>query len=174
MRAGPFASAQEDVVLGQILKNMSAIVIAKTNLLQLGLYLQGTETENPLCRLTINPRNPFFSPPGGSTGGEGALLTLYGSRFGVGIDIGGSIRISQSTMGLCGFKPSASINRREQNCPSFLFTYMHLFFSTERSTSLLGRTRLHRKPRACPICYMSRLIANSQPWNLDPRYAPLP
>lgn len=70
---------------------------------------QWAETENPLWGLTTNPRNPAFSP-GGSTGGEGPLLALHGSLIGFGTDIGGSIRIPQSVVGLYGLKPSVSIN----------------------------------------------------------------
>jgi amidase len=68
-------------------------------------FFQWAETENPLWGLTVNPRNPLFTP-GGSTGGEGALLALHGSVLGFGTDIGGSIRVPQSINGLYGFKPS--------------------------------------------------------------------
>jgi Asp-tRNA(Asn)/Glu-tRNA(Gln) amidotransferase A subunit family amidase len=115
-----FAPASEDAALVQMLKKMGAIIIAKTNLPQSIMVrssnaqhicslminiTQWAETENPLWGLTTNPRNPGFSP-GGSTGGEGALLALHGSLIGFGTDIGGSVRIPQSTMGLYGFKPS--------------------------------------------------------------------
>jgi Asp-tRNA(Asn)/Glu-tRNA(Gln) amidotransferase A subunit family amidase len=46
--------------------------------------------------------------PGGSTGGESALLYMHGSMIGLGTDIGGSIRIPAHMMGLYGFKPSVS------------------------------------------------------------------
>lgn len=67
--------------------------------------LQWCETENPLFGLTTNARNPAFTP-GGSTGGEGSLLSLRGSLVGWGTDIGGSIRIPSSINGLYGLKPS--------------------------------------------------------------------
>lgn len=41
---------------------------------------------------TTNPYNPSFSP-GGSSGGEAALLALGGSRIGVGSDVAGSVRV---------------------------------------------------------------------------------
>lgn len=114
-----FAPAEQDCVLVQMLKQMGAIIIAKSNLPQSIMVcelfesdpvwptdpVQWAETENPLWGLTTNPRNPEFSP-GGSTGGEGALLALHGSLVGLGTDIGGSVRIPQSIMGLYGFKPS--------------------------------------------------------------------
>lgn len=63
------------------------------------------ETENPLWGLTTNPLDKDYTP-GGSTGGESALLNLRGSLLGWGTDIGGSIRIPSHMMGLYGLKPS--------------------------------------------------------------------
>jgi amidase len=56
----------------------------------------------------VNPRDPSFTP-GGSTGGEAVLLALKASILGFGTDLGGSVRIPQSMMGLYGFKPSVSV-----------------------------------------------------------------
>ncbi len=87
--------------------------------------VQWCETENPLWGLTTNPSNPELTP-GGSTGGESALLALRGSLMGWGTvchacvalscpaslmcsqDIGGSVRIPAHIMGIYGFKPSVS------------------------------------------------------------------
>ncbi|KAF5672323.1 amidase [Fusarium heterosporum] len=65
------------------------------------------ETDNPLWGLTTHPLNPDFTP-GGSTGGEGTLLSLNGSAIGWGTDTGGPIRIPAHMNGLWGFKPSVS------------------------------------------------------------------
>jgi len=51
--------------------------------------------------------NPAFTP-GGSSGGESALLASHGSLVGWGTDIGGSIRIPSHMNGLWGLKPSVS------------------------------------------------------------------
>ncbi|KAJ9487145.1 hypothetical protein VN97_g6178 [Penicillium thymicola] len=153
-----FAPAQEDAVIVQILKKMGAIIIAKTNVPQ---SIMWAETENPLWGLTTNPRNPIFSP-GGSTGGEGALLALHGSLFGFGTDIGGSTRIPQSTVGLYGFKPSSA-----------RLPYQGVPVSTEGQEHVPSAIGPMARDLSS-ICYMSRLIANSQPWDLDPRCAPLP
>lgn len=67
--------------------------------------MQWCETDNPLFGLTTHARNPAFTP-GGSTGGEGVLLSLRGSLIGWGTDLGGSIRIPGSINGLYGLKPS--------------------------------------------------------------------
>lgn len=71
--------------------------------------MQWGETNNPLWGLTTHPMNPAFTP-GGSTGGEGALLALHGSLVGWGTDIGGSIRIPSHMNGLWGFKPSVRMS----------------------------------------------------------------
>jgi amidase len=49
------------------------------------------ESINHLWGRTVNPFNRTLTP-GGSSGGEAALLALRGSAIGVGTDIGGSIR----------------------------------------------------------------------------------
>ena len=46
--------------------------------------------------------------PGGSSGGEGALVGFRGSIMGVGTDIGGSIRVASFCNGIHGFKPTAN------------------------------------------------------------------
>ncbi|KAJ4260000.1 hypothetical protein NW757_001951 [Fusarium falciforme] len=96
--------ASEDAILVSMLKKLGAIIIAKTNLPQ---SIMWCETENPLWGLTTNPMMPGYTP-GGSTGGESALLYMHGSMIGLGTDIGGSIRIPAHMMGLYGFKPSSS------------------------------------------------------------------
>ncbi|KAI1075770.1 amidase [Whalleya microplaca] len=99
-----FKPATEDAVLVGMLKKLGAVVLAKTNLPQ---SIMWCETETPLWGLTTNPSSKDYTP-GGSTGGEAALLHLHGSLLGWGTDIGGSIRIPAHMIGLYGFKPSSS------------------------------------------------------------------
>lgn len=56
---------------------------------------------------TVNPFNRNLTP-GGSSGGEGALIACHGSPMGVGTDIGGSIRIPAAHCGLYGLKGSVA------------------------------------------------------------------
>jgi len=63
------------------------------------------ETVNNIIGRTLNPYNRLLSS-GGSTGGESALIALYGSPLGVGTDIGGSIRIPAAFCNLFGLKGS--------------------------------------------------------------------
>jgi len=97
-------TATEDAVFVQILERLGGIVLAKTNLPQTIMWC---ETDNPLWGLTVNPKNSNLTP-GGSTGGEGALLALHGSLLGLGTDIGGSVRIPAHINGVYSLKPSVS------------------------------------------------------------------
>jgi Asp-tRNA(Asn)/Glu-tRNA(Gln) amidotransferase A subunit family amidase len=72
-----------------ILENLGAVIVAKTAIPQSIMY---GETESPLWGLTTYPGRPELSP-GGSSGGEGALMAMSGSLGGWGTDIGGSIRV---------------------------------------------------------------------------------
>ena len=56
--------------------------------------------------MTKNPYNVKYTP-GGSSGGEGALLAMGGSVIGWGSDIGGSIRIPSHFCGVYGLKPGS-------------------------------------------------------------------
>uniref|UniRef100_A0A3Q4I5N6 Fatty acid amide hydrolase n=1 Tax=Neolamprologus brichardi TaxID=32507 RepID=A0A3Q4I5N6_NEOBR len=64
------------------------------------------DCRNPIYGQTVNPHNPQKTP-GGSTGGEAALIGGGGSLLGIGTDLGGSIRLPSSFCGICGFKPTA-------------------------------------------------------------------
>ena len=77
--------------------------MVKTNVAQ---ALANFECSNPLWGVTKNPYNANYTP-GGSTGGEGALLAMGGSAIGWGTDVGGSVRIPADFCGLYGFKPSS-------------------------------------------------------------------
>lgn len=54
-----------------------------------------------------NPHNVSLGP-GGSSGGEGALVALRGSLLGIGTDIGGSCRVPALCCGVYGFRPTAN------------------------------------------------------------------
>ncbi|KFQ03568.1 Fatty-acid amide hydrolase 1, partial [Leptosomus discolor] len=91
---------QEDSILVKVLKRQGAIPFAMTNVPQ---SLFNYDCSNPIFGQTLNPFNHQKSP-GGSSGGEGALIAGGGSILGIGSDIGGSIRLP---CGLCGLKPTA-------------------------------------------------------------------
>ena len=69
--------------------NPSAILLGKTNCPEWG---SGLETENDLYGRTNNPHD-LARTPGGSSGGEAAIVAAGGSPCGLGSDSGGSARI---------------------------------------------------------------------------------
>jgi fatty acid amide hydrolase len=93
----------EDGPLVRRLREAGAIIVGKTNVPQAMLL---HETENPLFGRTNNPWNLARSP-GGSSGGEAALIAAGGSTLGLANDLGGSIRIPAHFCGICGIKPTA-------------------------------------------------------------------
>ena len=79
-----------------------AIPIGRTNMPELGLRL---DTDNPLRGRTRNPWHGALTP-GGSSGGEGAAIATGMSPFGLGNDIGGSLRNPAYCCGIAALKPS--------------------------------------------------------------------
>lgn len=95
--------AREDAPSVARLRKAGAIILGKTNVPQLLLYY---ETDNPVYGCTNNPWDLGRSP-GGSSGGEGAILAAGGSALGLGSDVGGSIRIPAHFCGIHGLKPTS-------------------------------------------------------------------
>ncbi|KAI0717519.1 general amidase [Cerioporus squamosus] len=94
--------ADSDSVLVEILYECGAVPFVRTNVPQ---TLQWGETYNHVFGRTTNPYNRYMTP-GGSSGGEGALVAMRGSPLGVGTDIGGSLRIPSAFCGLYTLRPS--------------------------------------------------------------------
>jgi amidase len=65
------------------------------------------DSVNNVFGRTLNPYKLSLGA-GGSSGGEGALVSFRGSIIGVGTDIGGSIRAPSLCCGIYGFKPTAN------------------------------------------------------------------
>ena len=88
----------------EALEAEGAIVLGKTNVAQLLGYF---ESCNPVYGVTNNPYSEKHTC-GGSTGGEGAIISAGGSPVGIGTDIGGSLRIPAAFCGICSIKPTMS------------------------------------------------------------------
>lgn len=100
-RASHLAAADDGAVAR--LRAAGAIVLAKANVAQ-GLVF--AETDNPLFGRCNHPEDAGRSP-GGSSGGEGAILAVGGAALGLGTDIGGSGRIPAAFCGIASMKPTA-------------------------------------------------------------------
>ena len=93
---------EEDATVVARLRSAGAILLGKTNLSELSLV---GETDNALFGRTNNPYD-LDRTPGGSSGGEGAIISAGGSPLGMGADSGGSIRKPACFCGITGLKPS--------------------------------------------------------------------
>jgi len=96
-------ASTEDAALVARLRRAGAIPIAKTNLPDL---LFAFETDNLLFGLTRNPYDAARTP-GGSSGGEAALIAACGSPLGLGSDCAGSVRLPAAFCGCAAIKPTS-------------------------------------------------------------------
>ena len=86
-------------------RQAGAIVMGLTNVPEGGLWM---EADSKVYGRASNPWNVRHTP-GGSSGGEGAIVAAGGSPFGLGADIGGSIRIPAAFCGTVGHKPTGGL-----------------------------------------------------------------
>ncbi|XP_030373856.1 fatty-acid amide hydrolase 2 [Scaptodrosophila lebanonensis] len=95
--------APNDAECVRLMKESGAIIIATSNVPEVNKWI---ETRNKLIGCTNNPYDLRRSV-GGSSGGEASLIAASCTGFGLGTDIGGSIRIPAFNCGVFGHKPSA-------------------------------------------------------------------
>ncbi|MBS1894337.1 MAG: amidase, partial [Actinobacteria bacterium] len=94
------ATADSNVVAR--LRAAGAIVVAKSNVPECS---SDAETDNALFGRTDNPHDKARTP-GGSSGGEGALMGADASLVGIGVDGGCSIRLPTHYCGGVGLRPT--------------------------------------------------------------------
>lgn len=142
-----------------ILLELGAILYCKTNVPQ---TMMSGDSDNNVFGRVLNPHRLNLGP-GGSSGGEGALVAMKGSILGVGTDIGGSVRIPSICCGTYGFKPS-----------SFRIPYGGATGATRRGSpgfpSVAG-------PLANSFEDLNMFLANvieTKPWNRDVSSLPIP
>jgi Asp-tRNA(Asn)/Glu-tRNA(Gln) amidotransferase A subunit family amidase len=97
------ARAAEDGRIVRALRAAGAVPVAKGNLAQL---LWFAETENPVYGRTSSPHAAGRSP-GGSSGGDAALVAAGVVPVAIGTDIGGSVRQPAHCCGVFALKPTA-------------------------------------------------------------------
>lgn len=99
------AIAQTDAPTVARLRQAGAIVLGFSNTPELCMWM---ETHNRVYGRTSNPYDSSRIA-GGSSGGEGALIGAGASPFGLGADVGGSIRFPAFFNGVFGHKPTPGI-----------------------------------------------------------------
>lgn len=147
----------EDSVLVKALKGAGAIVFVKTTMPVTGMAI---ETVSQLWGRTLNGFNRSLVS-GGSSGGEGSLVGLYGSPMGIGTDIGGSIRVPCAFNGIYGIRPST---RR--------LSYEGMTSNVSGSRTIAGAIG--------PMCHsvrdielLCKVVTDAQPWLEDIGVVPL-
>ena len=148
---------KEDGGLVKILKAAGAIPYVKTNL---PTTLLSFESSNDVWGRCLNPHNKEYSP-GGSTGGEAALLAYGGSRIGVGSDVAGSVRAPAQFSGCYSLR-----------CSTGRWPKMGI------STSMPGQEGIPSvySPMARTLddlVYFTRSVIRTKPWQWDHSVHPL-
>lgn len=92
-----------DATVVKRLRGAGAILLGKTNCPEFGW---AWESDNLIYGRTNNPFALSLSP-GGSSGGESAIIASGGSPFGLGSDAGGSVRFPAHCTGTAGIKPTS-------------------------------------------------------------------
>ena len=151
---------QADTLLVTILRDLGAVFYVKTNV---PVAMMMMETDNNVWGATRNPLHKGLSP-GGSSGGEGALIALKASPLGVGTDIGGSIRIPAGWCHLYGLKPSFG------RFP----TYGGKSGIPGQEYILAVNGPLSRSLRSVQLYSEAVLSERAAPWNLDHKCVPIP
>jgi Asp-tRNA(Asn)/Glu-tRNA(Gln) amidotransferase A subunit family amidase len=146
-----------DGVLVKLLKDAGAVPFVKTNLPTTLLSFESTNDVWGQCK---NPHNDKYSP-GGSTGGESALLAFGGSRIGIGTDVAGSVRAPAHFSGCYSLRCSTG-----------------RWPKVGMNTSMLGQEGIPSvaSPMARTLddlTYFTRSFIQMQPWKYDYACHPL-
>lgn len=99
-----FIAAEDSTAVAR-LRAAGLIPLGFTNLSELGMWL---ESNNQVYGRTNNAYSAKHIP-GGSSGGEGAIIGSGASPLGLGADIGGSIRLPAFFNGIFGHKPTGGL-----------------------------------------------------------------
>ncbi|KAL5334868.1 amidase signature domain-containing protein [Aspergillus crustosus] len=140
----------EDGPMVKLLKDAGAVPYAKT---ALPVTLLSFESASALWGPCLNPHVPEYSP-GGSTGGEGALLAL-GGRIGIGSDVAGSVRVPAAWSGIYSLR--CSTGRWPKNGVN---TSMAGQEGVQSVFSPMART-------LNDLTYFTRSIVKLSPWKYD-------
>ena len=92
----------EDAISVERLKAAGAVVVGKSNVPE---FAHDVVTTNAIFGTTRNPWD-LRRTSGGSSGGTGAAVAAGMVPFGLGTDLGGSIRAPASYNGICGMRPA--------------------------------------------------------------------
>nr|KAG5703230.1 hypothetical protein BaRGS_034141 [Batillaria attramentaria] len=147
-----------DSVIVQVFKRYGAIPFVKTNVPQ---SMYSYTCSNKIFGETSNPHNTKRTP-GGSSGGEGAILGGGGSIIGLGTDVGGSVRVPAVFCGVCALKPTVG-----------RFSSKGIYTLNPGQTQIMGVAG----PMAHDVhslVEMTRIMTAPDMWELDPTIPRMP
>ncbi|CAF0935190.1 unnamed protein product [Brachionus calyciflorus] len=107
--------APQDSLVVTYMKKAGAILTCTTNIPEATASVEST---NYVYGTTFNPYN-LSRIAGGSSSGEGCLVSVCGSILGIGSDMAGSIRIPSCFNGVYGHKPTSHLISNDFQYPSF-------------------------------------------------------
>jgi Asp-tRNA(Asn)/Glu-tRNA(Gln) amidotransferase A subunit family amidase len=146
----------QDGPVVRLLKDAGAVPYVKTNL---PITLLSFESTNDVWGRCTNPHNSKYSP-GGSTGGESALLAL-GGRIGIGSDVAGSVRAPAHFSGIYSLRCSTGRWPKLGFCTSMP--------GQEGVPSVYSPMTRNLND----LIYFTRSVIEMQPWKYDPSVHPL-
>ncbi|KAI7785012.1 uncharacterized protein LA080_008411 [Diaporthe eres] len=142
-------------MLCETLWDEGCVYYARTAQPQLIMHL---ETNSNVYGRTVNPYNRNLTP-GGSSGGESALLGMRGSILGIGGDIGGSVRCPAAHVGVYAFKPTTK-----------RLSYLGVRGFMAGKEAMMGTPGPMTVDREALELFMKVALAK-KPWRLDPSIA---
>ena len=113
---------RRDAVAVARLKAAGAIPLGKANTPEFALWW---ETDNLVFGRTVNPYDAARTA-GGSSGGDAVAVAARLAAFGLGSDLGGSIRVPAAHCGVVGLKPTHGRIPLDGHWPETLAEYTHV------------------------------------------------
>ncbi|CUS07150.1 unnamed protein product [Tuber aestivum] len=147
-----------DASIVRLLKDAGAVPFVKTNV---PVTLMSFESSNDVWGTTENPHVRGYSP-GGSSGGEAALIALGGSRIGVGTDVAGSVRVPAHYSGVYAIRCSVGRFPRSGNATSMA--------GQEGVTAVYSPMAKTMED----LSFFLKTVIDMKPWTYDYHVIPLP
>ncbi|OBA21778.1 amidase [Metschnikowia bicuspidata var. bicuspidata NRRL YB-4993] len=152
--------SSETSISVQNLYDQGAILYVRTSEPQTMMHLC---SNNNITGKTRNPWNTKLTP-GGSSSGEGAIAAMKGSVFGLGSDIGGSVRAPAAFCGVWGLRPSSKrLSLKHTSC-GYVDQVQELVFPV---LGPLARS-------ADDLDLFMKAIIDKEPWKTDAEVLPIP
>ncbi|KAG0651753.1 Acetamidase [Hyphodiscus hymeniophilus] len=158
--------AGDETILVSILAKLGAVFYVKTTTPTAMMMMEASQSWSTFPNVWGETNGAYHSgtSPGGSSGGEGALLAMRGSPLGIGTDIGGSVRIPSAFNYLYGLKPT--FGRFPVYGAKSGITGQDFIYSNNGPMS--------RSLETLKLYCAAVLSTEVSPWTMDPKCIPVP